>query len=241
MWNRCCLVCVLTLGCLISFGGIWAADQEASPGVVLEETDFWAPNSSTDDAPAGKFSKGESVTVTKEFVENGVVYKFIRLTGKNAAKSGWVKSEAVSILSEEGAHFLPAVPVKVNQMGFRTLRQAAKSNHNSLISPYGIWANLRILQQGAKGRSREEIDALIGAPAEGSAKSFPSKEFRSLDCFVMKTGIELTGPFIAFAKATGINVWRLVRSNWKQSASRGFATGLRSSLPRQNQWLAKRP
>ncbi len=186
-------------------------------GVIQADTEFWAPNTSMDDPASGKFSKGDVVEVKNEFTVNKIVFKFVELKGKGAAKSGWVRADQVALSksngpatavapTEKGSHALPAVSTKVNQMGFDILRKSAASGGNSLISPYGVWANLQIVRQGAKGKSKQEIDALIGAPEEGTAKSFPSTEFRSIDCFVHKDDIELTKSFTDFAKATGLEV-----------------------------------
>ena len=192
----------------------WGADEPGRSAVIKADTEFWTPGTSLDDLSSGTFSKGDIVEVKKEFTVNKIAFKFVELKGKTA-KSGWVRADKVSINKEpatpafpsDAASFaLPASSAQVNQMGFDVLRKSAASGGNSLISPYGIWANLQILRQGAKGKSLKEIEALIGAPDKGEAQSFPSTEFRSIDCFVHKDDIELTKSFQDFAKATGLEV-----------------------------------
>ncbi len=206
----------LMVSLLVAHSPTSGADKSARSGVIKADTEFWAPGTSLDDPSSGTFSKGAEVEVKKEFTVNKILFHFVEPKGQGAGESGWVRADMVSFSKEvataafpsAGDSFaLPAHAAKVNQMGFDCVRKnAAESGGNALISPYGIWANLQIVRQGAKGKSLQEIEALIGAAAKGQDKSFQSTEFRSIDCFVYKDGIELTKSFADFAKATGLDV-----------------------------------
>lgn len=196
----------LFLNAMVMARTVYAEKPLVRPGVISETTDYWAPNTDTDGPPAGQFAKGDEVEVTLEFTSDNQTFRFVQLKGKPQEKSGWVKFDQVVIQSDVGVHSLPASSLKVNDMGFQCLRKAAESGKNSLISPYGIWANLQILRQGAKRHSLEEIENLIGGPESGLIKSFRSDEFRTVDCFIKKTDIELTGAFSRYAESNGLEI-----------------------------------
>ena len=51
----------------------------------------------------------------------------------------------------------------------RLLREQAGGTENRLLSPVSLYLTLSMLAEGTQGQTREELDALLGAPEERGA------------------------------------------------------------------------
>lgn len=170
-------------------------------GVLREQAKYWRPGDLLDSPPAGVFAKGEQVTILDEQQIGDGRYLRVLWIGPGARISGWVREDQVAVDLGRQAR------VRV-QLGALSLRRLWSPRQNTVVSPEGLHSVLRVLQEGARGETRREIDTLIGG-VDGAAGAIQTEGFRSMDCLAVRTDAELTDSFVAFAAQRRLEIRRV--------------------------------
>ncbi len=196
------LMAILVVSCGVSRSAAAAEPPGSLPlGVLREQAEYWRPGDLLASPPSGVFAKGDRVTVIDEREIDRVRYRNVVWTGQGTRISGWIRANLVTVgLGQQAG-------VRV-QLGALSLRHLWSPRQNTVVSPEGLHSVLRVLQEGARGETRREIDNLIGG-VDGGAGAIQTEGFRSMDCLTVRTDAELTDSFVAFAAQRRLEIRRV--------------------------------
>ena len=156
----------------------------------------------SDDQIVQKIDANERVKIIGEL--NGKSKTWYKVETQNGMV-GFVPQQSVAFHRPEHSFLLPQNTRAINELGLNLIRKVPSGN--AVVSPYGIWANLRVLLAGAEGETRSELYRLLGRNVK-SPSVFLSKQFNTADAILIRNDLEITDYFGSFASGNSIQILR---------------------------------
>jgi len=198
---------------LVACGPSTFAAAPPQVGTITKDVDFFAPGKSNK-TPSGTFSLGEKVKIIQSFSRGGTDY--LRVVTRDG-RDGYVVADAVAVAGIDKSHGaqnrdadtplpIPSDPSRLNDLAINLMRSTLTPGQNLLISPYGIWSNLRIVQHGARGPAAEELARLIGAPLAVEKQTNIVHGIKTTDALLHRPEITFSDTFKSFIEAAGVEL-----------------------------------
>lgn len=169
-----------------------------------------------DKREVGKLKVGDEVQAIKHQRYPTSHFLQIEVQGQPNLK-GWIEFRGLSPIDDAANHSPEKTtdPIADSQntapisAGTQLIQATYRDGENTIISPYSLWTALKILQQGARGETREELTQLVGT--NDSVKALRTYQadspvgFRSDSRLWKKERAQLDEDFAQFLKGIGIS------------------------------------
>ncbi|SFH91746.1 serpin family protein [Planctomicrobium piriforme] len=197
----------------VAFGDSCLAQDSVPTGAKIErEVVYFAPQSKSTSS-SGTFLPGTAVQILRLWQREEAWWVLVESTD---GRKGWVEINAFLKKDDHTgapantAHQVasrlrvPSNPQRMNNLGIWFLRNAQNGSDNAIVSPCGIWSNLRVLEQAAGPSSNSTVARLIG-PNLSSNLPVDLPEVESSDMLFVRKGLSLTEEFQRVLKASGVS------------------------------------
>lgn len=173
---------------------------------IIKKATVYAPDGRT---KLGNLNVGDKVRVSGFWADKSGR----PIVGSNGSRWLVIEADGIKgrgIVMEEKVLSETKVPnhsaTAVTDLGLRLLWERSKNTENVAVSPYGLWANISLWLEGARGKTRAALERDLGISARTALTKPDTPELQTAQRLLIRPKFPLTPTYMSFLKESSVEV-----------------------------------